>query len=117
MGVSRRLFTKEFKLAAVRRLEQGECVILFPEGWTRRREDQVLRRFGRGVWYILQQVPQTPIVTCWIEGGWGSFFSYAGGPPTKNKRFDFWKRIDIAIDPPQALEVGLGREAAAPEQQ
>ena len=25
MGLSRRIFTKEFKLAAVQRLEQGDC--------------------------------------------------------------------------------------------
>src|SRR5262249_4936045 len=29
------------------------------------------------------------------------------GPPTKNKRLDWWRRIDIGISEPQVLEPGL----------
>jgi 1-acyl-sn-glycerol-3-phosphate acyltransferase len=92
---------------AVRRLEQGQCVILFPEGWTRRRDDQELRGFGRGVWYILEQMPQTPVVACWIEGGWGSYTSYRGGPPMTNKPFDIRRPIDIAVSVPQVLDPAI----------
>jgi 1-acyl-sn-glycerol-3-phosphate acyltransferase len=92
---------------AVQRLEQGQCVILFPEGWTRRRDDQPLRRFGRGVWYILQQLPETPVVACWIEGGWGSYTSYRGGPPMTNKPFDLRRPIDIAISAPKVLDPNI----------
>src|SRR5579883_1232225 len=37
---------------AIAALDAGRCVILFPEGYLRRKEDQPLRRFGRGVWEI-----------------------------------------------------------------
>ncbi len=94
---------------AVRRLDLGRCVELFPEGWMRRREEVVLRNFGQGIWHILRERPQTPVVVCWIEGNWGSYFSYKDGPPTKNKKFDFQRRIDIVIGaphtvPPEILE-------------
>jgi 1-acyl-sn-glycerol-3-phosphate acyltransferase len=88
---------------AVAALDRGECLIIFPEGAMRRKPDQSLRHFGQGIWRILSQRPDTPVVVCWIEGGWGSFASYAGGPPTKNKSVDWWRRIDIAIEPPQRL--------------
>jgi hypothetical protein len=49
------------------------------------------------------------VVICWIEGGWGSFFSYFKGNPTRNKRMDIWRRIAIAVGPcrilaPEVLE-------------
>jgi 1-acyl-sn-glycerol-3-phosphate acyltransferase len=88
---------------AVAALDQGECLLVFPEGAMRRRDDIPLRMFGRGVWHILRERPHTPVVVCWIEGGWGSYFSYKGGPPTRNKRLDFLRLIRIAIGPPHLL--------------
>jgi 1-acyl-sn-glycerol-3-phosphate acyltransferase len=85
---------------AVAALDRGECVILFPEGYLRRKEAQPIRRFGRGIWQILHDRPDTPVFACWIDGNWGSYFSYKDGPPTKNKRFDFWRRIRIAVTGP-----------------
>jgi hypothetical protein len=66
-----------------------------------------LRQFGQGVWLILRKRPSTPVVVCWIEGGWGSYTSYFGGPPTVNKKLDWWHRIDVAIAEPQVLEPAL----------
>jgi 1-acyl-sn-glycerol-3-phosphate acyltransferase len=88
-------------------LDQGEAVVIFPEGALRKKEEQFLRLFGQGVWLILKERPQTPVVVCWIEGGWGSYFSYFKGPPTKNKRMDFWRHIDIAVTEPQLLSPEL----------
>src|SRR5262249_51535155 len=93
---------------AVQRLRAGECVVIFPEGRMRRNDETLLWPFGQGVWHILRQAPDTPVVTVWIEGSWGSFFSYRNGPPGKNKRLDGWRRIDIAPSepapvPPEAL--------------
>jgi 1-acyl-sn-glycerol-3-phosphate acyltransferase len=88
---------------AVRRLDKGHCVVIFPEGWMRRREDLPLRHFGQGVWRILQERPQTPVVVCWLEGTWGSYFSWKDGPPTKNKKLDFRRHIDIVVGEPQTL--------------
>jgi 1-acyl-sn-glycerol-3-phosphate acyltransferase len=94
-------------LDAVAALDRGACIVLFPEGYLRRKEEQPLRRFGRGVWKILSDRPTTPVFACWIEGNWGSFFSYRGGPPTKGKRIDFWKNIRIGVIGPIAIDPAM----------
>ncbi len=88
---------------AVMRLASGECVVIFPEGRLRREEDRLLAPFQRGIWYILQKSPDTPLVPCWIEGNWGSYFSWKDGPPTKNKPFDWCRRITIVVGRPRVL--------------
>jgi 1-acyl-sn-glycerol-3-phosphate acyltransferase len=89
---------------AIAALDAGECVVIFPEGSLRRTDERPLRRFGQGVAHILAERPETPVVVCWIEGNWRSFFSYWKGPPAKNKKFDFWRRIDIAVGPPKLMD-------------
>lgn len=93
---------------AVASLDRGECVVIFPEGYLRRTDDRPLRRFGRGVWQILQARPDTPVFAAWIEGGWGSYTSHAGGPPTKNKKKDFRRPVGVGMSaaitvPPELL--------------
>jgi 1-acyl-sn-glycerol-3-phosphate acyltransferase len=88
---------------AIAALDRGEAVLLFPEGILRRKEEQLLRPFGRGVWHILNERPTTPVVVCWVEGGWGSYASYKGGPPFVKKRLDFNRQIDVAIAEPEVL--------------
>ncbi|HBI41658.1 MAG TPA: hypothetical protein DDY78_02230 [Planctomycetales bacterium] len=63
--------------------------------------------FGQGVWHILRELPQTPVVVCWIEGGWGSFASYRGGPPMKHKSLDRRRHIDIAVSEPRVLDAAV----------
>jgi len=92
---------------AIAARDAGKCVVIFPEGYLRRREDQPLRRFGRGVWEILRARPDTPIVACWIEGGWGSFFSFKDGPPTRNKRMDFLRRIGVGVSAPERVPADI----------
>jgi 1-acyl-sn-glycerol-3-phosphate acyltransferase len=93
---------------AIAALDRGECLVVFPEGYLRRSEDRLLRRFGQGIWQILQARPATPVFACWIEGGWGSYTSYFNGRPTTNKRPDFRRRIQIGVSeavtiPPEVL--------------
>jgi 1-acyl-sn-glycerol-3-phosphate acyltransferase len=88
-------------------LRRGGCVLIFPEAQLRRREDQPLRLFGQGVWRILHELPQTPVLVCWIEGGWGSFTSYWNGPPLHGKGLDWARRIDIAVDAPQPIDPAI----------
>jgi 1-acyl-sn-glycerol-3-phosphate acyltransferase len=92
---------------AVARLRGDGCVLLFPEGSLRRKEEKILMPFGQGVWHILNELPQTPVVVCWIEGGWGSFASYRGGPPMKHKSLDWRRRIDIAVSEPRLLDAAV----------
>jgi 1-acyl-sn-glycerol-3-phosphate acyltransferase len=88
---------------AVAVLDRGGCVLLFPEGWLKRDEKHLLRYFGQGVWHILRRRPATPVVACWIEGGWGSFTSYKNGPPFTNKPLDWRRRIAIGVREPEVL--------------
>lgn len=92
---------------AIAALDQGECVVIFPEGRMRRRLELPLRQFGQGVWHILRERPNTPVVACWIEGGWGSYTSYCGGPPLKNKHPRLRRHIDVAVAEPIVLEPSL----------
>jgi 1-acyl-sn-glycerol-3-phosphate acyltransferase len=92
---------------AIQGLDDGEVIVIFPEGSLRKSEDRPLRRFGQGVYHILSERPQTPVVMCWIEGNWQSFFSYYKGPPTKNKPMDFRRRIRIAVGEPMVLDPAL----------
>jgi 1-acyl-sn-glycerol-3-phosphate acyltransferase len=88
---------------AIAALDVGQVVVIFPEGYLRRKEDQLLRRFGQGVWQILQARPETPVVACWIEGAWGSYTSYHNGPPTKNKKLDVRRPINIGLPAPEVV--------------
>ena len=88
---------------AIEILRGGGCVLVFPEAMLRRTPDQLLRRFGRGVWHILQEMPETQVVVIWIEGGWGSWASYFNGKPFQNKRPDWRRHIDLAVEEAQVL--------------
>lgn len=88
---------------AIEVLDAGGCVVIFPEGGMRRKEEAPLRRFGQGIWHLLRERPRTPVVVCWIEGNWGSYFSYFNGVPTKNKKLDFARKIDVAVGTPQEV--------------
>jgi 1-acyl-sn-glycerol-3-phosphate acyltransferase len=97
---------------AIAALDRGECVVIFPEGYLRRTEDRPLRRFGQGVWQILKARPNTPVFAAWVEGGWGSYTSYANGAPTKNKKKDFRHPIGVGMSaaitvPPELLNEHL----------
>jgi 1-acyl-sn-glycerol-3-phosphate acyltransferase len=106
--VARRKETPPELGEAVERLRQGECVLLFPEGRMRRSEDELLKHFGQGVWHILKERPQTPVVPIWIEGGWGSFASYANDqPPAQGKRFDWNRKITVVVGEPIVVDPPL----------
>jgi 1-acyl-sn-glycerol-3-phosphate acyltransferase len=92
---------------AIAVLDRGDCIVLFPEGHLKRRAELALRRFGQGVWRILSRRPQTLVVVCWIEGGWGSYASWAGGPPMRGKPLDWRRRIDICIEPPRTVPAAV----------
>ena len=92
---------------AVALLRRGGCLLIFPEAQLRRRAEQSLRMFGQGVWHILHELPDTPVLVCWIEGGWGSFTSYCNGPPMRGKRLDWARRIDIAFEKPQTIDPAI----------
>src|SRR5262249_23916169 len=92
---------------ATRVLDRRGCLIIFPEGSMKRKAERPLRTFGQGVWRILRERPATPVMVCWIEGGWGSFTSYSGGPPMTKKPIDWRRPINIAMEAPLVLDKEL----------
>ena len=80
---------------AIKALKRGESLLIFPEARLRKKEDQLLFPFGQGIWHILNQLPETPIVPIWVEGVWGSYASYYKGDPFANKSMDFLREIKI----------------------
>jgi 1-acyl-sn-glycerol-3-phosphate acyltransferase len=98
---------------AVEVLRRGGALLIFPEGQLRRTAEPSVRLFGQGVWHILQEMPQTPVVVCWVEGGWGSYTSYFNGPPLKNKRPDWRRPISIAVEKPQVLDPAVLADSLA----
>jgi 1-acyl-sn-glycerol-3-phosphate acyltransferase len=98
---------------AVAVLDRGECLLLFPEGMLRRKEEQYVRLFGQGIWRILRDRPETPVVVCWIEGGWGSYTSFWKGPPLAHKRPDWWRSIRIGVSEPQVFDAALLKDHRA----
>jgi 1-acyl-sn-glycerol-3-phosphate acyltransferase len=94
---------------AVARLREGHCVMIFPEGRLKRHEEPVLNYFAQGIWHILREVPETPVVACWINGAWGAYLSYRNGPPGVGKPIDWWRPITVVVAqpirvPPEVLE-------------
>jgi 1-acyl-sn-glycerol-3-phosphate acyltransferase len=92
---------------AVAVLRRGGCVLVFPEASLRRTEQQLIRPFGQGVWHILHELPDIPVLVCWIEGGWGSYTSYFNGPPMEHKRPHWRHPIDIGVDEPRSLDAAV----------
>lgn len=86
--------------AAVQALDVGRVVLLLPEGYLRRKEEVPLKRFGQGVWKILDARPTTPVVACWVEGTWGSIFSFKGGPPLTGKRLHLRRPVTVGVSEP-----------------
>jgi 1-acyl-sn-glycerol-3-phosphate acyltransferase len=80
---------------AIEALDRKEMVMIFPEGYLRRKEEVPLRRFGQGIWQILKARPETQVIPIWIEGNWGDYFSFKDGPPMTNKKFKLQRKIDV----------------------
>lgn len=92
---------------AILRLDRGECLVMFPEGKLRREDDIELQYFSQGIWRILKERPETPVIATWIDGGWGSYLSYKNGPPGKGKSLDWFRPIRMVIHSPLVLDSEL----------
>ena len=88
---------------AVCRLDRGEGILIFRRAGCGERKRT---RFAgsQGAWRILCDRPATPVVACWIEGGWGSWSSFWNGPPFKGKRIDIRRPINIGVSAPVVLD-------------
>lgn len=101
---------KEAVREAVDRIREGEIVCIFPEGELSR--TGVLIKLRKG-FEMIARLAEAPVVPVWLDGLWGSIFSFEGG-----RYFFKWpKRIPQLVtiafgEPiePHALRLSLARE-------
>jgi acyl-[acyl-carrier-protein]-phospholipid O-acyltransferase / long-chain-fatty-acid--[acyl-carrier-protein] ligase len=79
-------------------LERGDVVAVFAEGGIAR--TGVMLPFQRGLEVIAKRAPSAPIIPAYIDGMWGSIFSYSGG-----KFFWGWpsfkrRKVTVTFGPP-----------------
>ena len=78
-------------------LEDGEVVLLFPEG--NLTPDGELQTMRPGIERIVARRP-VPVVPVAVRGLWGSFFSRFGGPPMRKLPRRFWAKVEVVADTP-----------------
>lgn len=80
-------------------LGRGEVVCIFPEG--RLTRDGEIGQFRKGIETIVERNP-VPVVPMALQGLWGSFFSYRGGPALGTLPRRFWSHIGLKASAPLA---------------
>jgi len=96
--VDRELVRRSYDLVADA-LDNGEVVVLFPEGGITR--DGEVGPFKNGVEKIVRRTP-APVVPVALKGLWGSFFSYGGGRVMRKLPARLFARIEVVAGPPVA---------------
>lgn len=85
-------------------LQAGDVVGIFPEG-TLSRTGQ-LQAFKGGLGKIVKNT-DAPIVPMWMEGMWGSIFSFSGGKFFFKWPTEFRRTLTLYIDPPMPGDTPL----------
>jgi 1-acyl-sn-glycerol-3-phosphate acyltransferase len=98
-----------------RALEQGDVVVIFPEG--RITDTGELYPFRSGIRRIVERTP-VPVVPMALRGLWGSFFSRKGGPAmTQPFKRGLFSKIELivgfAVAPHQATPQALQGQVLA----
>lgn len=78
-------------------LEEGNIVLIFPEGQITRTGE--LNRFRPGIETILKKNP-VPVVPMALKGLWGSFFSHKDKPAFTKRPKRFWSKVSLEADKP-----------------
>ena len=78
-------------------LEEGNLVLIFPEGQITRTGE--LNRFRPGIETILKKNP-VPVVPMALNGLWGSFFSHKDKPAFTKRPKRFWSKVSLEADKP-----------------
>jgi 1-acyl-sn-glycerol-3-phosphate acyltransferase len=93
------------------RLQQGELVMIFPEG--RLTRDGSLQRFRHGIEEILARNP-VPVIPAALHGLWGSRFSMSGTAPALNReRRGLLREVRLRFGQPLSAD---GQTAASLQQ-
>ncbi len=85
-------------------LEDGEIVLIFPEGGLSRTGQ--IQGFRPGVLKIAEG-SDAPIVPIYLDQMWGSVFSYQGGTAIKKIPRTFRRPVSIHVGPPLPREMNL----------
>lgn len=78
-------------------LEQGEIVMVFPEG--RLTPDGETQPFRRGIETILAR-DQVPVIPAALDGLWGSWTSHYNGPALRKRPCRFRARVRVCFGEP-----------------
>ena len=88
-------------------LEEGDIVLIFPEGQITNNGE--LNTFRPGIETILTKNP-VPVVPMVLKGLWGSFFSHKDSPAFTKRPKRFWSKVTLEADKPwQPEEVSAAR--------
>ncbi len=89
-------------------LDNGDLLCVFPEG--RLTRDGEMNEFKTGIERILARTP-VPVIPLALQGLWGSFFSYRGGPVMRTRPKRFWSRVKLVagniMNPAEVSAVSL----------
>ncbi|OOE85201.1 MFS transporter [Salinivibrio sp. PR6] len=92
-------------------LDNGEVVLIFPEGHLS--YDGEIDQFRRGMDMILQRSP-VPVIPMALQGLWGSYFSRHGGKAMLKLPKRFWSKVTVvagpAVEPEQATSEHMRNE-------
>ena len=93
---NRRVYEESFELIS-KALEEGNIVLIFPEG--RLTKNGEINRFRPGIETILARNP-VPVVPMVLRGLWGSFFSHKDKPAFTKHPKRFWSKVSLEADKP-----------------
>jgi acyl-[acyl-carrier-protein]-phospholipid O-acyltransferase / long-chain-fatty-acid--[acyl-carrier-protein] ligase len=104
------LHAKEALREAVERIRKGEIVCIFPEGELSRTGTLIKLRKG---FELIARLADCSVVPVWLDGLWGSIFSFEGGKYFLKipKRIPQLATIAFGLPiPPRSVEIGITRE-------
>lgn len=89
-------------------LENGELVVIFPEGGITKTGE--MAKFQPGIDDIIKRTP-VPVVPMALQGLWGTWFSRKGGRAMKGLPTSFMKQINLvvgeAVEPSEVSRLGM----------
>ena len=101
----RRELLKSMKVAK-EWLKNGEAIFIFPEGGITRTGQ--VQGFRSGIMWLLKDV-DVPVVPVYLEGLWGSVFSFSGGRFFKKWPKRFRRHLSIRFGSPISGKLGLNK--------
>ncbi len=87
--------------ATVEALKEGHVVCLFPEGQITRTGTLIALERG---FELISRRANCPLIPVWVDGSWGSIFSYERGPGFKKRPYHLPHPLSISFGEPMQVE-------------